>query len=72
METPQRAAEPGKLTGQGLSLPRPDLIDVHCPYCEAPISGTRTGIGEATAGHIDQCEAAPEAIRGLLNGKADD
>lgn len=46
-------------------------IDVHCPYCELPISGTRANIGEATATHIDQCDSAPEAIRGLLNGKAE-
>jgi hypothetical protein len=47
-----------------------DLIEVHCPYCQAPISSTRTEIGQATASHIDQCEAAPEGIRGLLNGSA--
>jgi len=47
-----------------------ELIEVHCPYCEAPISGTRAGIGQATTSHIDQCEAAPEGIRGLLNSSA--
>ena len=47
-----------------------ELIEVHCPYCQLPIPGTRAGIGQATADHIDQCEAAPEQIRGLLNGPA--
>lgn len=42
-----------------------ELIDVHCPYCDAAITGTRETIGEATGKHIDRCEAAPEGIRGL-------
>ena len=43
-----------------------ELLDIHCPYCATAITGTRTGIGEATASHIGQCAAAPESIRGLL------
>ena len=45
-----------------------ELIDIHCPYCNSAITGTRTHIGEATTKHIDRCEAAPESIRGLLTG----
>lgn len=46
-----------------------ELIDVHCPYCDTAVTGTRADIAEATGKHIDACEAAPEGIRGLSNGE---
>jgi hypothetical protein len=48
----------------------PESIDVHCPYCETPISGTSAQIGQLTSSHIDECDAAPEGIRGLLSETA--
>ena len=47
-----------------------ELIDVHCPYCSAAITGTRADIGEATTRHIDRCEAVPEPIRTMMSATA--